>query len=324
MTEFDMALLNNYQRGFPLCSRPYAELAQQLQISESEVLQRLLQLKQAGSISRIGPVFRPNSIGVSTLAALAVAPDQLEQVATLVNAYPQVNHNYQREHRYNLWFVATADEPARLANTLEQIRSETGCAMLDLPLVKDYYIDLGFDLGGGKVAQRQPQAHVSIRPNAAQRSLIGILQGGLPMVSQPYREIAERLGTSEATIIEQISDWQNAGIIKRFGVVVRHHELGYTANAMVVWDIPDHQVESIGQLLAKDQAVSLCYQRPRRLPDWHYNLFCMIHGKDRAAVEAHIEQLARQHGLQQVPRQSLFSLKRFKQRGAHYVLDKAA
>lgn len=324
MTELDLALLNNYQRAFPLCTKPYAELARQLGISEGEVLQRLLQLKQAGSISRIGPVFRPNSIGVSTLAALAVEPDQLEQVAALVNAYPQVNHNYQREHRYNLWFVATADEPARLANTLEQIRSETGCALLDLPLVKDYYIDLGFDLGGGKVAQHQPQAHVSIRPNAAQRSLIGILQGGLPMVSEPYREIAERLGTSEATIIEQISDWQTAGIIKRFGVVVRHHELGYTANAMVVWDIPDHQVEAIGQLLAKDQAVSLCYQRPRRLPDWHYNLFCMIHGKDRATVEAHIEQLAQQHGLQQVQRQSLFSLKRFKQRGAHYVLDKAA
>ena len=324
MTDLDLALLNNYQRAFPLCSRPYAELAQQLQISEGEVLQRLLQLKQAGSISRIGPVFRPNSIGVSTLAALAVPPAQLEQVAALVNAYPQVNHNYQREHDYNLWFVATADEPARLASTLEQIRSETGCPLLDLPLVKDYYIDLGFDLGGGKVAQRQPQAHVSIRPNAAQRSLIGILQGGLPMVSEPYREIAERLGTSEVTILEQISDWQKAGIIKRFGVVVRHHELGYTANAMVVWDIPDHQVEAVGQQLAKDQAVSLCYQRPRRLPDWHYNLFCMIHGKDRATVEAHIEQLARQHDLQSIPRQSLFSLKRFKQRGAHYVLEKAA
>ncbi len=324
MTDLDLALLNNYQRAFPLCSRPYAELAQQLQISEHEALQRLLQLKQAGSISRIGPVFRPNSIGVSTLAALAVPSAQLEQVAALVNAYPQVNHNYQREHDYNLWFVATADEPARLASTLEQIRSETGCPLLDLPLVKDYYIDLGFDLGGGKVAQRQPQAHVSIRPNAAQRSLIGILQGGLPMVSEPYREIAERLGTSEVTILEQISDWQKAGIIKRFGVVVRHHELGYTANAMVVWDIPDHQVEAVGQQLAKDQAVSLCYQRPRRLPDWHYNLFCMIHGKDRATVEAHIEQLARQHDLQSIPRQSLFSLKRFKQRGAHYVLEKAA
>ena len=132
--------------------------------------------------------------------------------------------------------------------------------------------------------------------------------------------VAQMIGNATAAL----SFYFAGRIIKRFGVVVRHHELGYTANAMVVWDIPDHQVESIGQLLAKDQAVSLCYQRPRRLPEWHYNLFCMIHGKDRAAVEAHIEQLAQQHGLQQVPRQSLFSLKRFKQRGAHYVLDKAA
>ena len=78
------------------------------------------------------------------------------------------------------------------------------------------------------------------------------------------------------------------------------------------------------ELRAPAAAVFDYVANPRRLPEWHYNLFCMIHGKDRAAVEAHIEQLAQQHGLQQVPRQSLFSLKRFKQRGAHYVLDKAA
>lgn len=324
MQPTDLSLLNNFQRGFPLRSRPFAELAAQLGSSEADILQRLQRLHDKGSISRIGPVFRPNSIGVSTLAALAVAPEQLDQVATLVSAYPQVNHNYQREHRYNLWFVATADEPGKLAATLEQICSETGCSMLDLPLVKDYYIDLGFDLNGSKHICEPAAANISIRPSAAQRSLIRILQCGLPMVSEPYREIAERLGCSERDIIEQIGDWQQAGIIKRFGVVVRHHELGYTANAMVVWDIADEQIDSVGQALARADGVSLCYQRPRRLPDWSYSLFCMIHGKDRKAVEARIEQLAAEHGLEQVARQTLFSLKRYKQCGARYVLDKAA
>ena len=146
MTELDLSLLNNYQRAFPLCSRPYTELAQQLQISEHEVLQRLLQLKQAGSISRIGPVFRPNSIGVSTLAALAVEPEKLEQVATLVNAYPQVNHNYQREHRYNLWFVLTAGDRAQLDRVLAEIAADTGLQPLDLPMQEAYCIDLAFPL----------------------------------------------------------------------------------------------------------------------------------------------------------------------------------
>ena len=323
MQPIDLSLLNDFQRGFPLCSRPFAELAAQLGSGEADILRRLHQLHDKGSISRIGPVFRPNSIGVSTLAALAVAPEQLDQVATLVSAYPQVNHNYQREHRYNLWFVATADEPGKLAGTLEQIRSKTGCGMLDLPLVKDYYIDLGFDLNGSKHIC-EPAAAISIRPNSAQRSLIRVLQCGLPMVAEPYREIAERLGCSESEIIAQIGDWQQAGIIKRFGVVVRHHELGYTANAMVVWDIADEQIDSVGKALARADGVSLCYQRPRRLPDWPYSLFCMIHGKDRKAVEARIEQLAAEHGLEQVARQTLFSLKRYKQCGARYVLDKAA
>ncbi len=323
MQPIDLSLLNDFQRGFPLCSRPFAELAAQLGSGEADILRRLHQLHDKGSISRIGPVFRPNSIGVSTLAALAVEPEQLDQVATLVSAYPQVNHNYQREHRYNLWFVATADEPRKLASTLEQIRSKTGCGMLDLPLVKDYYIDLGFDLNGSKHIC-EPAAAISIRPNSAQRSLIRVLQCGLPMVAEPYREIAERLGCSESEIIAQIGDWQQAGIIKRFGVVVRHHELGYTANAMVVWDIADEHIDSVGKALARADGVSLCYQRPRRLPDWSYSLFCMIHGKDRKAVEARIEQLAAEHGLEQVARQTLFSLKRYKQCGARYVLDKAA
>lgn len=322
--DIDLALLNNYQRNFPLQSRPFAELGRQLLLGENEVLQRLERLHAGGSISRIGPVFRPNSIGVSTLAALAVPAAQLDQVATLVSAYPQVNHNYQREHHYNLWFVAAADEAGKLAATLAQIRNETACPMLDLPLVKDYYIDLGFDLSGRKHLSEPAAAILAIRPNAAQRSLIRILQGGLPLVAQPYREIAERLGCSENDILRQIEEWQQAGIIKRFGVVVRHHELGYTANAMVVWDIAGDQVDHVGQALAAADNVSLCYQRPRRLPDWHYNLFCMIHGKDRGAVETRIEQLAAEHGLQGVARQTLFSVKRFKQCGARYVLDKAA
>ncbi len=324
MHPLDLSLLNDFQRDFPLEARPFAHLADQLGCSEADVLQRLQSLHQAGSISRIGPVFRPNSIGVSTLAALAVPPERLDEVADWVSGFAQVNHNYQREHRYNLWFVATADEAGRLADTLAHIRSRSGCAMLDLPLVKDYYIDLGFDLHGRTAAREPAPAAISIRPDCAQRSLIRLLQGGVPLVAEPFRELADRLGTRQQVLLQQISDWQQAGIIKRFGVIVRHHELGYTANAMVVWDIDDADIDRVGSALAHANGVSLCYQRPRRLPEWRYNLFCMIHGKDRATVETRIRQLAIEHGLHDLPRQTLFSVKRYKQCGARYVLDRAA
>ena len=99
---------------------------------------------------------------------------------------------------------------------------------------------------------------------------------------------------------------------------MRHHELGYRANAMVVWDVPDSQVGVAGERLAQLPFVTLCYQRPRRPPDWPYNLFSMIHGRDQSKVEALVHEAAAQAGLTEVARATLFSRRRFKQRGARY------
>ncbi len=148
--------------------------------------------------------------------------------------------------------------------------------------------------------------------------LVAEIQDGLPVTSRPYHEVGRRIGLSEQQVIERIEALQQQGIIKRLGIVVRHHELGYTANAMVVWDVPDERIEEIGELLGAQPCVTLCYQRPRRLPEWPYNLFCMIHGRERDRVEAYVEQLVAQFGLQEIPRQLLFSARRFKQRGARY------
>ncbi len=148
--------------------------------------------------------------------------------------------------------------------------------------------------------------------------LIAEIQGGLPLTSRPYAAVGERVGLSEQEVIERISALQDSGVIKRLGVVVRHHELGYTANAMVVWDVPDERLDEIGEKLGAQECVTLCYQRPRRLPDWPYNLFSMIHGKERERVSAYIESLVEEEGLQNIPRKVLFSGRRFKQRGAKY------
>jgi len=146
LTELDRRLLNDFQQDFPLSPTPYADIARDLGVTEAEVLARLEALKNAGAVSRVGAVVRPNTVGVSTLAAMAVPPEQLESVAALVNGYTEVNHNYEREHRLNLWFVATAPDTERLQSTLDEIAARTGYEVLSFPLVEDYHIDLGFDL----------------------------------------------------------------------------------------------------------------------------------------------------------------------------------
>lgn len=146
LTNIERRLLNDWQQHFPLSSTPYADIARELGVSEEEVLQTLTRLQAQGSISRIGAVLRPNTVGVSTLAAMAVPDAELETVAALVSAYPEVNHNYEREHLLNLWFVVTAPDSARLQQVLDDIAARSGYEVLPFPLLEDYHIDLGFDL----------------------------------------------------------------------------------------------------------------------------------------------------------------------------------
>jgi len=153
----------------------------------------------------------------------------------------------------------------------------------------------------------------------ADRRLIAAVQDGLPLVPRPFAVIGETLGRTEEQVIAALGQLLADGVIKRMGIVVRHHELGYRANAMVVWDVPDGRVGDIGRKLAELPFVTLCYRRPRRLPDWPYNLFCMIHGRDRAAVESQIEHANQAVGLSELASAVLFSGRRFKQRGARYA-----
>ena len=139
-------LLNDFQHGLPLVPRPFAALAEKLGTTEDNVIETLKILQSQGYVSRVGAVFRANTIGASTLAAMAVAEDRLETVADLVSSYTEVNHNYQREHHFNLWFVVTAADEATLHAVLQDIEQQTGLAVLYLPMLEDFHIDLGFDL----------------------------------------------------------------------------------------------------------------------------------------------------------------------------------
>lgn len=146
MTEFEQRLLDGFQRDFPLVPRPYAAIADRLGVAEDEVIAALERLTADGVVSRVGAVVRPHSVGASTLAAMAVPDDRLDAVAGLVSGFVEVNHNYQREHRINLWFVITAADQAGVARVIAEIERRTGLAVLDLPMLEGYHLDLGFPL----------------------------------------------------------------------------------------------------------------------------------------------------------------------------------
>lgn len=166
--------------------------------------------------------------------------------------------------------------------------------------------------------QRFGRTELRVPLSEADFALIGAIQGGLPLVPRPFAQLAAQTGESEEAVIGRLRSLLERGVIKRMGAVVRHRELGYGANAMVVWDVPDDQVGELGRCLSRFEFITLCYRRPRQGAEWPYNLFCMIHGRDREAVEGKVRQLVQCCRLESVPHALLFSRRRFKQRGAHY------
>lgn len=314
----EYTLLNDWQRDFPIVTRPFGEIARKFGTSELAVLLTVEHLHRRGAISRVGAVFAPRRVGASTLAALAAPPERIKEIAARVSARAEVNHNYQREHRYNLWFVVTAADQATLDGVLRGIEADTGCKVIALPLENEFHIDLGFDLASGHKSLASRATAPFRAPDAEDMRLIAALQDGLELMPRPFRQLGETLFMPEDEVIARIAAMIDDGTIKRFGIVVRHHELGYRSNAMVVFDLPDAEVDAIGARLAAEAGVTLCYRRRRSLPDWNYNLYCMVHGRSRDEAQPVIDRLA---GIAGRPATVLFSTRRFKQCGARYFPD---
>jgi len=199
----EQRLLNDFQRDFPLTPAPFAEIAKRLESDPQIILSTLKALHERGMVSRIGPVLRPHAIGSSTLAAMAVPANEIENIAAIISGFEAVNHNYEREHHFNLWFVVTAGDPAQLRLELENIEKATGYVLISLPLVVGHHIDLGFKMNldhsiktssniQNKISQQAPESLV--RENTIlDEQLIETIQFGLPLVERPYQVVGEKI-----------------------------------------------------------------------------------------------------------------------------------
>ncbi len=342
LDDLSQALLNKYQKNIPVAPNPFELMAKDLECSEPDVLSNLLKLKDKGIITRIGPVFDHKRAGASLLAAVSVPDSKKKFIADLISQYKEVNHNYGREHKYNLWFVVTAPSQTHLKKVLKEIESTISYPILRLPMVKAYHIDLGFNLnhkidktGFNKTGFHQEGLRVTnntrsqlpisenrdILPDKQQQELRVLIQDGLPITRSPYLRLANMLGFQDENIVmNTIQYWLNSGLIKRLGLVSNHHRLGFTSNAMVVWDLPEEHIDRVGEVFKQSGLVSLCYQRKRELPHWSYNLYCMIHSRDRNSVISDIERLKSMINIKNIKNDVLFSNHQYKQKGGMYCV----
>ena len=312
-----LALLNQWQRGFPLVDEPFAEIGNALGMSCTQVLERYQRLKNSGAFSRIGGVFAPGAGGASLLAAMAVPPHQLERVAALVSAQPGVNHNYEREHDINLWFVVTGRDAQEVEQQLRSIEAATSLPVLRLPMLRAFRIDTAFDLQARSHDQQvSGRTRTAASPIALhEEPLAALVEQGLELCKRPFDLWAERLACDVSQIHTTLARWTELGSLSRFGVVVRHHEVGFRANAMTVFQVPQEMLEPCGDALAHFPGITLVYQRATA-EGWPFNLYCMVHGRDRFNVLQTISSAIRHAGLSGCASRILFSRTRFKQTGA--------
>src|SRR6056297_60549 len=326
--DVDAALIDGFQSDFPVCERPFDAVGDELGIPADEALERVERLREGGIFRRFGAVLNPPVIGSSTLAAVSAPEDRFDEVAAVINDYRQVNHNYARDHEWNMWFVVTAGSREKRDEILADIEARTGCSVLVLPMLTDYYIDLEFpvvnsdrfareSIDGTDASATRISEDAAADFSALDSRLLLEIQEGFPLSATPYRDIAAAVDADVVDVLAAIERLRENGCIKRIGCVVNHIVTGFDNNCMVVWDVPDDRLDELGERVGELPYVTLCYHRPRRPEqDWEYNLFTMIHGRDADAVDEKIDELSTTYLT--VDHDRLYSTATLKQTGARY------
>ena len=313
LSALDRAFINQFQGGLPLHPRPFNGVAARLGCSEVTLIQTVERLLAERVLSRFGPLFDAQSLGGGlTLAALHAPETRFDAIAETVNALPEVAHNYRRDHRLNMWFVVATDHPEAVGTTLDRIREHTGLTVLDFPKRREFYLGLWLRIGDhGEVdtvpAPDSPRSREPTTLSALDRRLIAATQAGLPLHPEPYAEVAADVGCEPEQVIERLQHLLVGGAIRRIGAVPNHYRLGLRANGMSVWELPTERLAELGQRVGALPWVSHCCERPPHRPLWPYNLFAMVHGRERDDVHRKVAQIAKLLGGELRDHQVLFS-----------------
>ncbi len=326
--ELDKQILNEIQWKFPLIDRPYLEIARKYNISEEEVLKRISYLKERGLIRQINAIFDTRRLGYkSALIAFAVKKEEIERVANEINKYPGVSHNYERNHEYNIWFTLAVPPDKDIKSVLDRMASFDGVIKYRiLPTLKMYKIGVKLDMINQDSEKPEPTEEfkemnlTKFELTEIDKDFIRELQKDIKIISEPFKEKAINLSISTKELFKKAHEFEKNGVMRRFAAILRHREAGFTANGMIVWNIPDEQVDEIGRKLAEYPQVSHCYKRPK-YPDWEYNLFSMIHSRTMEAAEKIAKEISQTIKINDY--KILFSSREFKKERVRYFEEKS-
>ena len=341
MNDIQKKILNIIQTQFPIDPRPYARVSEGLHSSEAIVLDEVGKMKQAGIIRRIGANFNPAALGyISTLAGASVPCNLLDEFVAEVNGLAGVSHNYGRRHRVNVWFTLTMKQQESIERTIDDLRRKYSLPFLhSFPAEEIFKLQVNFDFSGNRQeVSRHPtgdsrqytnphnfsEANVLAEPSgrdglfSRQIALVRRLQEDLPVVSESFNDMSERIAIPVTSILQQIREWKATGLIRRFGASIHHRQAGFTCNAMVVLAVEAQQIEPAGRFLSGFRQVSHCYQR-RTIPEWPFQLYAMAHCHSKAELDKLIQQMVEE--IHPLRHDVLLSVSEYKKNNIKYFTE---
>ena len=290
-------ILSRIQKKFPLVAKPFEVIANELGISEAEVLEILKAEKKAGIIRQTSAIFDTKRLGYkSSLVAFKVQPEKIDAAVKIINSHPGISHNYERNHDFNIWFTlgVSPDSKLGLDKTVEILAQLTEAdEFIMLPTLKLFKINVKLNTTGKdeKKEEVKKVVHTEVEMTPLHHDIVSKAQYDIEMVSEPFKKMVDELNIDYDTFFGVLKELQEAGYMRRFASILNHRKAGFNANAMVVWDVDEEKGEEIGAIAAAFSAVSHCYLRPK-YPNWQYNLFTMVHGKSTDETNGIIAEMA--------------------------------
>jgi DNA-binding Lrp family transcriptional regulator len=284
--ESDKELLNEIQWTFPLVTRPFDTIAKKFDTTPEIIKEKLNNLKEIGVLRQLSAIFDTRKLGyTSSLVAMEIEHDKLDYVASQINRHPGVSHNYERDHQFNLWFTLAVPPGADLNSELEKFNVLKGIKKVRmLPTLQLFKIGVKLDMVDDKKHEVAPTEekkeikNIKFEPTEEDKNFIRELQKDMEIIDEPFVNAAKNLGITEDELFSKMKHYESMGVLRRFAAILRHRQVGFTANGMIVWKVPEDRITSVGETLGSFPQVSHCYERPT-YDDWPYNVFSMIHCK---------------------------------------------
>ncbi len=331
--------MNILQSEFPLSREPFIEIGRRCEIDEPEVLRRIKVLKRKNVVRQIGAIFDTRRLGYSsTLVAMRFEDAKLDRGAQILNAHPGISHNYARNGEFNLWFTLALPPGKDLNSEVEKLIRLSGADTARiLPTIRFFKIGVNFDMvkrvsnattyfvpdaqyANGKSNGNPPASVPTVDPDLTEFDIAFVreFQDDLPLETRPFDGMAERLGMTVSELFDKADEMVERRLMRRYAAVLHHRRAGFSANAMAVWNVPEQRSIDVGQMMAKNPAVTHCYERPR-YADWRFSHFTMIHAVTRQECEEIAHDIAAETGLDDY--QLLYSHREYKKTRVRYFVD---